>query len=177
MDVLCCILIADFLTGLIHWIEDTYGVPAWWLIGGPVIEPNILHHSDPLHFTMSSVLMRNYQPFAIAAASVLALAAAGFGSWQLALTISLASMGNEVHAWAHKRPTSSLIRLLQQMKLVISPEQHARHHRRPYDVCFCTLTNWVNPILDALRFWEGLELTIATLGIHPKRGGIERGGY
>lgn len=177
LDILLCILVADFLTGLIHWVEDTYGLPSWPLLGASVIEPNILHHENQLHFTMGSVLYRNYQVFAFGAAALAIVYVTGWLTWQLALTLCLASMGNEVHAWAHKRPKSRVVRLLQDMKLLICPEQHARHHRKPYDTNFCTLTNWLNPVLDALAFWRGLELLLWCAGIDPQRMSAARRGF
>lgn len=177
LDILACILIADFITGLIHWIEDTYGVPTWPLLGEAVIEPNILHHSHPIAFTMGSVLYRNYQVFALGAAAVIVCYAAGWLTWQVCLTITLASMGNEIHAWAHKRPRWRVLRLLQDMKLVVSPEQHAKHHRPPYNTNFCTITNWLNPLLDAVRFWWCLESGLAVVGVTPARMTEARRGY
>jgi ubiquitin-conjugating enzyme E2 variant len=101
----------------------------------------------------------------------------GFTGWHVVGTLAFISMGNEVHAWSHKRPRSTIVRVLQDMKLLLSPEQHARHHRAPYDVCFCTLTNWLNPVLDALRFWRALEWCIALVGIRPARITSARRGY
>jgi hypothetical protein len=62
------------------------------------------------------------------------------------------------------------------MKLVLSPEQHARHHRRPFDNNYCTLTNWLNPILDATRFWRLLERILALMRVPVQRCSIARGG-
>jgi plasmanylethanolamine desaturase len=168
-DVLLCILTADFLTGVIHWAEDTYGVPTWPLLGPAVIEPNIVHHERPALFTAGNLWHRNYQVFYFGAAAIGIVYLTGWLTWQFTLTACLASLGNEVHAWTHKRPRSRLARLLQDMRLVISPEQHARHHRPPYDVCFCTLTNVLNPLLDACRFWRGLEWMLSAIGIAPMR--------
>lgn len=101
----------------------------------------------------------------------------GYLTWQFALISVLASMGNEIHAWSHRRPSNTLIRLLQDMKLLISPEQHAKHHRKPYDKCYCTITNWVNPILDGIQFWRALEFCIGLIGIKTKRLSPERSGF
>jgi ubiquitin-conjugating enzyme E2 variant len=168
LDVVLCILAADFITGVIHWWEDTYGLPDMPIIGPAVIEPNIMHHLDQVHFTQHSVLYRNWQVFLAGAAGIVALWAAGWSQWQFTLTIALASMGNEVHAWTHKRP-GRLGRLLQDMAIVITPHQHAKHHRPPFDTNFCTLTNVLNPLLDAVKFWWLAERAIALMGIEPKR--------
>lgn len=176
-QVIGCILLADFITGLIHFLEDSYAVPFYKPFDDLVTHPNILHHSDPMHFTMGHVWHRNYPTFLLGAMALVIAYPLGFLTWQLALVVIVASLGNEIHAWSHKRPNNTLIRLLQEMKILISPEQHAKHHRKPYDKCYCTVTNWVNPILDGIRFWRFLEWCLALFGLHVKRGSEARGGY
>lgn len=177
ISVLVCILIADFLTGAVHWAEDTYGVPTWPLLGASVIEPNIRHHAEPTHFLMGSFVSRNYQVIAFVLLSTAIVYLTGWLTWQVTLVACITSMGNELHAWTHRRPRSRIVRLLQDMKLIITPEQHAKHHRKPYDTNFCTVTNWLNPVLDTCKFWRGLELAIAMCGVHPARLTEARGGY
>lgn len=177
VDVIVCVLVADLLTGIIHWAEDTYGLPTWPLLGKSVIEPNILHHADPVHFTMFGVLYRNYQVFAISLAIGSIAMLFHCLTWQFALILLLSSWGNEVHAWTHKRPHWKIVRLMQEMKLLISPEQHAKHHRKPYDTNYCTLTNWLNPVLDAVRFWRAAEWLLSLVGVKVQRASELRGGY
>jgi hypothetical protein len=31
------------------------------------------------------------------------------------------------------------------------------HHTNPKEVHYCPITNVLNPLLDGVRFWEGLE--------------------
>jgi len=42
-----CLWCADFLTGFFHWLEDTYCLEHYPLIGQFICEPNIEHHVDP----------------------------------------------------------------------------------------------------------------------------------
>jgi ubiquitin-conjugating enzyme E2 variant len=168
--VIACILLADFLTGLLHWWEDTYGLPSWPLVGRLVIEPNIEHHLDPRLFVrMGTLVSRSYQ-LVLLAGGVMGLAwLSGYGSWQLVLVAALAASGNEIHAWSHGATRNRLVRLLQEMALVQTPQHHARHHRGDYSERFCTLTNWLNPLLDRLCFWRLLEHWILVAGVPPKR--------
>ena len=177
-QVIGCILLADFITGFIHFLEDTYLVPSSFKsFDDLVTHPNILHHKDPMHFTMGDVLHRNYHLFLAAGMVLLIAYPLGYLTWQLALITILAALGNEIHAWSHKRPKNWFLRLLLDMKLVISPEQHAKHHKRPYSKCYCTVTNWVNPILDGIQFWAWLEWCLKLVGIKPMRGSEQRGGF
>lgn len=171
LQILLCIAAADFVTGAVHWWEDTYGDPNWPLIGKQVIEPNLLHHQSPSAFaTMSTMLLRNYQPLMLATVVCGTAWAVGWCPWQLVLVAMLAAVGNEVHAWSHVKPKNWLPKLLQDMAIVQTPHQHAKHHQPPFDDYFCSLTNAVNPVLARLRFWSRLERLIAwTTGIEPKR--------
>ena len=178
LTVILCIIAADFLTGLGHWIEDTYGVPTWPLLGKQVIEPNIMHHEHPTWIgSMSTLISRNYQTCVPAfAVSVALLWWFGWTCWPAVLIVSLTAMGNEVHTWCHRGNNNGLIRFLQDSGLAQSPRQHAKHHKPPYDRYFCTLTNFTNEVLEAVRFWPALEWTLACIGIVPKRMSEQRRG-
>lgn len=176
-SIIVCIIIADFLTGFGHWIEDTYGLPTWPILGKHVIEPNILHHEHPGWIgTMSTLVSRNYQTV-VPALIVAAAAVWYFGTLggYVALVVLLAALGNEVHSWCH-RGNNRVITFIQDIGLAQSPRQHAKHHRAPYDSYFCTLTNFTNEVLEAVNFWRGLEFVISKFGVHPKRLSPERRG-
>jgi hypothetical protein len=51
------------------------------------------------------------------------------------------------------------------------------HHKRPYGVRYCTTTNYLNPLLDAIGFWRGLEWLIERLGATVQRATQARGGF
>lgn len=172
-----CLLVADLVSGLVHWWEDTYGLPTWPVVGQLVIEPNIDHHLQPSAMaTMWSLWQSNWQSVAAAAAVLAALGWAGWLTWQVAAVIVLAGGANEVHAWAHGARRGWPVRLLQEMCLVQTPAHHAGHHRPPYDRRFCTLTNWVNPLVDRLAVWRTLEWLLALAGVLPARGTAARRG-
>lgn len=167
---LLAVLAADFLSGLVHWWEDTYGDPAWPLLGRTVVEPNIEHHQDPLAFTRRSAWSRNYQTVLPAAAIGAALWAwQGWAWWPAQLTLLLLSWANEVHCWSHRAVNPWPIALLQEMHVLQTSRHHARHHRAPFATQFCVLTNWLNPLLERAQFWAALERLVAACGVPPKR--------
>lgn len=160
------LLAADFLSGLVHWWEDRYGDVAWPVIGRHVIEPNVLHHADQMAFTAGSYWHRNWT--SIVPAGIGAAVSLAAGQPFLALVLVLVSQANEIHAWAHQR-CSRPVRGMQLLGMFCSPEQHARHHRRPFGSHYCTMTDFLNPLLEAVRFWPGLELLVhRTTGIAPR---------
>lgn len=170
ISIILCFLIADFITGFGHWLEDTYSVKSWpWPLRDGVVLPNIEHHKNPTFIgTMSTIISRNWH--VVLPMSVIAVIFLYFGIWQVALVLILASLGNEVHAWNHRQKNNFLIAFLQDAAIIQTPQQHARHHKKPYDKYFCTLGNIMNAVLERIKFWKGLEFIIAKLGCPPKRG-------
>lgn len=180
-QLVLCLLAADFLTGVVHWWEDTYGLPTWPLVGPVVIVPNIEHHRYPTRMSSMATLLklvdRNWQATLLAAAVLAVLSLAGCWSWQLGLIAALASCGNEVHRCTHVK-CGPVARFLQETGCIQSPQQHARHHRGSFDRYYCTLTDFVNPTLERVEFWRRAERLIATLsGITPKRCTPAREGF
>jgi ubiquitin-conjugating enzyme E2 variant len=78
---------------------------------------------------------------------------------------------NEIHRLAHRPALAGpLIKTLQEIGVIQSPRHHCGHHREPTDTRYCILTDWLNPILDRLRFWSALEHLLEWLNFEPNRG-------
>jgi hypothetical protein len=151
-------LLADLVTGAFHWWEDNFGSETWPIVGPWIIRPNRLHHRVPLAFTRHSFAERNRASI-IAAAVVAALLVLAFGPapWILSLAIG-GGLSNEVHRYAHQPSSAaSWLGVLQQIGIIQSPREHAGHHRPPNARNFCILTDWLNPALEAIGFWAGIE--------------------
>lgn len=153
-------LLADFLSGVLHWAEDRFGPGRehWPLIGSQVFAPNLLHYVAPLAFTRAGFVTRNWTTWVVVAPLALALLWL-FGSqvwiWSAAAGGAIA---NEVHAWAHKRTHAPGWAVwLQRTGLIQSPAHHAGHHVPPHQTRYCTLTDWLNPLLDRIGFWRAIE--------------------
>src|SRR3954470_15441550 len=56
-----------------------------------------------------------------------------------------------------------LISFLQRLRLIQTPQHHAKHHTDPKNSAYCVLTNFLNPALDSIRFWDVLERMIWVL--------------
>jgi len=54
LEIVITFLIADLVSGLLHWFEDAYGQEHWPITGRLITRPNILHHYDPRYFTRHS---------------------------------------------------------------------------------------------------------------------------
>ena len=159
-------LAADLVTGVVHWWEDRYGDPSWPIVGRHVIAPNILHHQHQRAMLAGGYWKRNWTTI-VPAAAVAAVALACGQRW-VALVAAFATQANEVHGWAHQR-CCRVIRGLQLLGVLCSPDGHGRHHRAPFATDFCVMTDALNPVLSAVGFWRLLEVVIGcTTGVWPR---------
>lgn len=170
LQVVAGVLIADFISGFVHWLEDAYGETHWPIVG-PAIAANILHHETPLQMVGVSYLERNGPTMLVAALIGLPLLLV-VGITPFSVTALLVGgFANELHTWAHRTPEENgrLIRALQKTGLIVSFEHHAAHHRRGKDSHYCTVTSFLNPVLDRITLWRGLELAVWLLfGTAPR---------
>lgn len=153
------LLCADFVSGVVHWLEDSYGNPSWPLIGQSIIAPNIEHHHHPRSFTKGTFWSRNFGLMILSGLILSAVYLLGWFDWKWVFFAGIGSVANEIHCWAHRSPreNGSVIGSLQKIGILQSAKAHAIHHTDPKDRGYCTVTNYLNPILDRLRFFERIE--------------------
>jgi ubiquitin-conjugating enzyme E2 variant len=175
-NVVAVWLIADFASGVFHWWQDAYGDPYWPVIGTHITRPNVLHHYAP------RALLANSWWNSSRTLLVIALLIAGVAwwtdalSWQLVLGLSLGVNMNQIHKWSHQSPRRIpvLVRWLQRLGVLQSPKQHRAHHLDTRETNYCVLTDYVNPVLERVRFWSALEWLLARgFGI-TRRGDVQR---
>lgn len=167
--------LADLLTGLIHWICDSFGnahTPVW---GPMLVGPFRRHHKTPLEITQIS-LAENLGSSSIAGTLALWLRPATpvhtdqfsslLGSHIWLFVVVFAVISNLFHRWSHlppqKKPTWLIY--LQQMKIVLPSKEHLAHHARPYRVNYCILCGWANPLTNRIP-WPRIEAFLTRLGI------------
>jgi plasmanylethanolamine desaturase len=153
------ILAADFAAGLIHWIEDAYVREDTPFIGGWIGKPNTVHHHLPRRMTRNTWWQSNRELLLAMSALVIGAAMLGRLNWQVWLFAIVGGNANEVHKWSHRtrKENGRLISWLQDLRILQTPQHHAIHHTNPKDVKYCPITNVLNPALDGLRLWAGLE--------------------
>jgi|SRR6266511_2460716 len=165
------IALADFISGVLHWMEDSYGSEHTPLLGRIVVTPNVIHHHHPREFTRSPFWRRNSVTLVLAFL-MLAFGTLFFGaSWQLHFFCALAAISNELHCWAHRSPEENgrLITFLHRYHILQTPDHHAVHHTDPKNRAYCVLTNCINPLLDRMRFWRRAEAVIyLILRVQPR---------
>ena len=177
-SVVGCLLAVDLITGFIHWAEDTWTAPgASKLLDRWVVLDNIEHHRRPGTIREGDYWGTNRVCLALAFAVGAALVLLGVQAWQAYLIVVLASQSNQVHLWAHSANPPRLVAWLQRYGILQSPAHHGEHHKRPYASRFCTMTNCLNPVLDEIGFWRGLEWLIERCGATMWRATPARQGF
>lgn len=154
---------ADFVAGFIHWLEDAYVREDTPLIGKYVARPNIVHHHYPRYMTRHNWWQTSADLAIVSAILLAAAGCLGLLTWEVWLFAILSANANEFHKWEHRtrKENGRLISFLQDICLLQNAKHHARHHTDPKNSHYCTITNFVNPVLDGLCFWDGLEWLLA----------------
>ena len=170
LSVVTIVLVADFLSGVGHWLEDTYFRPSTPLIG-KIIQRNIEHHLNPRVFIENPwfITIRITSRFVIALAVLLHFA--GYLDWVSGLALLMLLFANQVHKWAHMHVENVpwVIRLLQRWRLMQTATHHRTHHIGDKNTVNCVLTNFLNPMLDSINFWRGVEHLVYLLtGCQPR---------
>lgn len=179
LAVLVGLLFADFVSGFVHWLFDTWGSVDTPIVGALAIRTFRHHHVDEHAIVRHDFVETNGHNFG------LALVVASFGLWYVRTSdaslfdvfvgmvafsaIVFVSLTSQIHKWAHSASPSRVVRLLQKARLLLSPEHHAVHHAAPHTRNYCITVGWLNGPLRTVRFFEVLERAITALtGICPR---------
>jgi hypothetical protein len=168
--VVAGLLAADFISGFVHFLGDTYGTETTAVLGPNFIKPFRDHHTDPTGICRHDFVEINgnncivclpaglaaYFGFAADSNHYSALALLFIGSM-----LVWVFMTNQFHKWAHEPNPSRFIVLLQSLKLALPADHHDVHHRAPYDRYYCITVGWLNPLLYHLRFFEAVQWVVA----------------
>ena len=165
-------LLADFLSGVVHWGCDRYGSGDTPFLGPNFIVPFREHHVDPKGITRHDFIETNgntcivAMPFALSGHFIFDVES-GVG-WLLMghlvlITLCAFTFGtNQFHKWAHLSPSERgpIVRFLQATKLVLGIKHHKVHHTVPFETYFCITSGLLNPMLHRMNFWAGSERLI-----------------
>lgn len=179
--VLAGLVAADFVSGFVHWLADSFGSVKMPFFGAAFIAPFREHHYDPLKITRHDFIQVNgnncvvilmFLPFVVAVQSLVsAKFAAWLELWTVAFTIAI-FLTNQVHSWAHAERVPKAVRWLQRTRIILNAADHDRHHTEPHDTYFCITFGWLNPLLEKTRFFP-LMTKLGTPFLPPSDGHIE----
>tara|TARA_R110000868_G_scaffold202754_3_gene450526 strand:- start:751 stop:1281 length:531 start_codon:yes stop_codon:yes gene_type:complete len=169
--ILLAWMLADFITGVVHWFEDKYlheGSRFKFIDG--ITKDNIKHHNYPHALCIGSLWSNINTSLAITIPLTIVLIYLG-AQEVIYLAVAFASFGNIIHRYSHehKRNVPVAIRWIQATGFMISQCQHGEHHFNETGVIgkddttkrYCVMTSWLNPILDYINFFGTLEIIIS----------------
>ena len=173
-------VLADFVSGVIHWVADTWGSPDVPIIGQALIRPFREHHVDQKEITRHDFIETNGNncfisivpavcgalvPLDGARNAFIATAVFSVTLWVL--------FTNQFHKWAHLDDPPRWVDVLQRLNLVLPRDHHAIHHSAPYAKYYCITVGWLNEPLHRLRFFQTVEWIItAVTGLVPREDDI-----
>ena len=98
------VLLADFVSGVVHWAEDAYARKDTPIVGKWIGEANLEHHSKPRAFVTRSWWASSWD---LVLTSMLVVAGAWWLkalTWQVWLFATVSANANQIHKWAHSAP-------------------------------------------------------------------------
>jgi len=160
-------VLADLVSGVVHWWADRIASERFPLLGSTFVRPFREHHEDPLGICRSDWVGTNGNtcivvlPFVLLACFWQPWPAGGAGGlFASAAFVSLASWSvatNQIHKWAHAPRVPGPVRGLQRAGIFLSPGHHARHHTPPYARRYCITAGRFDALLDAIGLFPALE--------------------
>lgn len=178
--VLLGYLAADFVSGFVHWMADTWGSTDMPLIGKALIRPFREHHVDEKAITRHDFIETNGNNCAISIpVALMCVAMPHTSSMWVFLASFLGSMifwvmaTNQFHKWSHLDDPPAAIAFFQRVHLILPPAHHHIHHTAPYNKYYCITVGWLNKPLLMIAFFPTLErlVTWAT-GLLPRQDDI-----
>ena len=171
-------ILADLVSGLIHWSADRYGADDTPLFGPWLIRPFRQHHQYARDICTHNLVLTIGNSCTLAAplqAGLFYLLLSdddvSITKAALAFVFNLFTMAmvatNVLHKWAHAEKANWLISRLQRSRVFLSPAHHNLHHTKPFDSNYCITNGWLNPLLERIRFFRSLEATLSAIGIKP----------
>lgn len=169
-------LMADFVSGFVHFLGDSYGTVDTPFFGKNFIAAFREHHVDEQAITRHDFVDVNGSN---CIGSVLVIIPAVHlldpGRFVLVLYVSILIfiflvslfLTNQFHKWAHLETRPKFITWLQRRGIILSPLHHSIHHTSPFDTYFCITAGWLNPLLQKIKFFEAI-LFVTRKKIDPK---------
>lgn len=177
LTVFAGLLGADFTSGFVHWLFDTWGSTRTPVVGQLAIRTFREHHVDASAMTRHGFVETNGHNIAMSlvpsvtgyfaiAHRTLPSALIAMSCFSMAVCVAMTS---QIHKWAHMPRAPRVVRWFQDAGLIIGARHHHRHHVMPHDSHYCITVGWMNAPLELVRFFRGLEQVITMVtGVPPR---------
>lgn len=176
---------ADLVSGLLHWAFDT-----WFHEDLPLVRRMVLlvreHHTHPqrifrYNFWQDAGMLSWFALVTSAPLLWSALRSAGTpGSSECLLVVAGLTLSVEIvfmfefHKCGHRVRRGGVVRTLQRLHLLLSPDHHLRHHSGRHDRNYCLINGVADQTLGRLGIFRALECVISALtGAVPRENDRE----
>lgn len=167
------VLLADFLSGLVHWGADTWGAVDMPMFGPAFIRPFREHHIDPTAITrhdwieangdncMTTVPFLAYMAYWFTTRTSDQIMEGYNMSMFIYLLAIFVTLTNQTHKWSHTYfGLPWYIEFLQNVHILLPRKHHRVHHVSPHESYYCITTGWLNYPLEWINFWRTAESLI-----------------
>lgn len=169
-QVVLALVLVDFVSGFVHWAEDTFGAESTPIVGPWIVTPNVLHHRDPGAFVSKRWFASNWDLALVGVIVVAVAAMTGHLGAPVVLFAIAGANANQIHKWNHVPGRAPwYVRGLWATGLLQRPRHHARHHAGRKNTHYCVVTPFVNLVLDHIGFWRALERIVVPITGAPRR--------
>mmetsp|Transcript_1090 Transcript_1090/g.2320 ORF Transcript_1090/g.2320 Transcript_1090/m.2320 type:complete len:214 (-) Transcript_1090:214-855(-) len=162
---ICGWLFADFGSGLAHWMLDTWGSLDTPYVGQTFIRSFREHHVFPRAMCGHDVVETNGDNCLVSIFLVLFglhLQNSGstfWGAFWLSMTFFIC-ITNQIHKWSHELKPPMLVKLAQDLHIILPRKHHGAHHKGDHDDYYCITCGWMNPVLSSINFWRHMETAV-----------------
>lgn len=156
-------LMADFVSGFVHFLADNFGTPETPIVGKVFVYAFREHHVDPKAITRHSYVETNGANSLVSLPWMLYVYYASspvadftFRFFMVFFFLSI-FMTNQIHKWSHMDSPPYAVALLQRLHIILPPAHHDIHHVAPYDKYYCITCGWLNAPLNSLHFFQAVK--------------------
>lgn len=162
-------LVADLLSGIVHFLADNFGSPETPFVGQGFVLPFRQHHVDPLGITRHGFFIANGNNALVCLPVLIPVVlfvpitettvgyAVGVFTFVMLFAVFLT---NQTHKWAHMETVPRPVRWMQNAGLILSKSHHDIHHVRPYNTHYCITVGAWNALFERYHVFDRCERLI-----------------
>jgi len=174
------LLMADLVSGLVHWAFDSWGSTNIPVVGTLFIRPFREHHVDPKSITRHDFFETNGNnclstlPIQLGALALDPSSAfQAFIATTVIFFVFFVGFTGQIHKFAHSDNPPRIIRWFQKRRIILSTDHHEWHHGAPFDRNYCITVGFWDKPLDRLGIYRMMERAITKVtGVVPRTDDI-----
>jgi hypothetical protein len=146
--------LADLMSGVVHFLFDTFGTPDTPVIGRKFVKPFRDHHDHPGAMTHDDAIAVNADnlfvclPVLAAALWLVDLEAHPTVAVFVLVLVASVALTNQFHKWAHMPVVPRPVAFAQRHGLILTAQHHDVHHAAPHDRHHCITFGRMDRVLD-----------------------------